>query len=128
MAARRTGRSVPPPGRAGESILGATTAVKEGRDEGEHTGSLVSLVAAGWCWSSPCGGCTSISRATSVREGEEPVHRRELGYGHYLIFASAAALGAGLEVAVDYDTGRVASLPVAMATTAPSRSTCSASG
>ncbi|WP_425266347.1 hypothetical protein [Amycolatopsis coloradensis] len=39
------------------------------------------------------------------------------GYGHYLIFASAAAL----EVAVDYDThtGHVAALPAAMATTVP---------
>jgi hypothetical protein len=43
------------------------------------------------------------------------------GYGHYLIFASAAAVGAGLEVAVDYDThvthlsGITAALPVTVA-------------
>jgi hypothetical protein len=44
------------------------------------------------------------------------------GYGHYLIFASAAAVGAGLEVAVGYDTHTlhdVGPVAAAMATTVP---------
>src|SRR5207249_3850295 len=44
------------------------------------------------------------------------------GYGHYLIFASVAAVGAGLEVAVGYDTHTlhgVGGITAAMATTVP---------
>ncbi|WP_425266349.1 low temperature requirement protein A [Amycolatopsis coloradensis] len=50
----------------GESILGATTAIKEGLDEGEHAGSLTSLAARGLVLVFPCGGCTSTSRDTSA--------------------------------------------------------------
>ncbi|MFJ8917764.1 low temperature requirement protein A [Amycolatopsis sp. NPDC102389] len=106
----------------GESILGATTAVKEGLDEGKHTGSLISLAAAGlvlvfslWWLYFDQPGHARLEKAKSL------FTVASWGYGHYLIFASAAALGAGLEVAVDYDThtGHVASLPAAMATTVP---------
>ena len=43
------------------------------------------------------------------------------GYGHFLVFASAAAVGAGLAVAVDHDlhVAHVGALPAALATTVP---------
>lgn len=106
----------------GESILGATTAIKKGLDAGEHIGSLISLAAAGlvlvfslWWLYFDQPGHVRLSRAKNL------LTVASWGYGHYLIFASAAAVGAGLEVAVDYDThtGHVASLPAAMATTVP---------
>ncbi|WP_416071240.1 low temperature requirement protein A [Streptomyces sp. NY05-11A] len=48
-------------------------------------------------WSSPCGGCTSPGRRTCCATTHQ-AHRRRFtsAYGHYLIFASAAAEGAGL--------------------------------
>ena len=43
------------------------------------------------------------------------------GYAHYLIFASAPAVGAGLEVAVGYDTGslHLGGVAAALPTTIP---------
>ncbi len=43
------------------------------------------------------------------------------GYGHYLVFASAAAIGAGLEVAVEHAVGKahISTLAAAAAVTLP---------
>jgi low temperature requirement protein LtrA len=43
------------------------------------------------------------------------------GYGHYLVFAAVAAVGAGLELAVDFETGHteLSSLPAGLATAVP---------
>ena len=88
----------------GEVVLGSASAIQEGLAEGEHLGTLLGLAAAGvvivfsmwWLY---------------FDESAEPLlSSQEIalgwGYGHYLVFASVAAVGAGLEVAVDFDTGR----------------------
>ncbi len=92
----------------GETILSATNAIKEGVSEGEHIGPLISLAAAGlvlvfamwWLY---------FERPGHVRLTRRPSMLTSMswGYGHYLIFASAAAVGAGLELAVGYDAGAV---------------------
>ena len=72
-----------------------------------------------WTWPpaacsscSRCGGCTSPS--PSVPSSSGPGHRSTRaawrqaflwGYGHYVVFASAAAVGAGLAVAADQAIG-----------------------
>jgi low temperature requirement protein LtrA len=106
----------------GESILSATMAIKEGMTDGEHIGALASLAGAGlvivfgmWWLYFGQPGHARITRRPGMRTS------LSWGYGHYLIFASAAAVGAGLEVAVDYDTdathlsGIVAALPTTVA-------------
>ncbi|WP_326947293.1 low temperature requirement protein A [Amycolatopsis sp. NBC_01307] len=107
----------------GEVILGATTAIKEGAAEAEHVGGLISLAAAGlvlvfamwWLYFDQPGHARLVRRPTLFTT-------MSWGYGHYLIFASAAAVGAGLEVAVGYDTHTlhdVGPIAAAMATTVP---------
>jgi low temperature requirement protein LtrA len=106
----------------GESILSATMAIKEGMTDGEHIGALASLAGAGlvivfgmWWLYFDQPGHARITRRQTMRTTVS------WGYGHYLIFASAAAVGAGIEVAVDYDTdathlsGIVAALPTTVA-------------
>ncbi|MCR6484438.1 low temperature requirement protein A [Amycolatopsis sp. OK19-0408] len=90
----------------GEVILSATNAIKEGTAEPGHTGALVSLAAAGlvlvfgmwWLYFDRPGHARLVRRPTMFTS-------MSWGYGHYFIFASVAAVGAGLEVAVAYDTG-----------------------
>lgn len=88
----------------GESILAATTAVRSALDAGHGVGALASLAAAGLV----------IVFSMWWLYFDRPAAERMLGalrtsflwgYGHLAIFASAAAVGAGLQVAVDYDTG-----------------------
>lgn len=88
----------------GESILAATTAVRSALDAGHGVGPLASLAAAGLV----------IVFSMWWVYFDRPAAERMLGalrtsflwgYGHLAIFASAAAVGAGLQVAVDYDTG-----------------------
>ncbi|MCU1687439.1 MAG: low temperature requirement protein [Amycolatopsis sp.] len=105
----------------GESVLGATTAIKEGMADGDHIGSLATLACSGLL----------IVFSMWWLYFDQPGHARisggglpalaSWGYGHFLIFASAAAVGTGLEVAVDHDThvGHLAALPSGMATTVP---------
>ena len=62
--------------------------------------------SAAWCSSSGCGGPTSSTRAASM----SALSLRAAiawGYGHYVVFASVAALGAGLQVATDSILGDV---------------------
>jgi low temperature requirement protein LtrA len=97
----------------GESVLAATVAIQSTLDgPGEHaTWTLLSLAAAGvvivfsmwWLYFDRSAHDLLTSLRTAIL----------WGYGHYVVFASAAAVGAGLAVAVDYDThvahvGRVA--------------------
>ncbi|MGW0516342.1 low temperature requirement protein A [Crossiella sp. NPDC003009] len=103
----------------GESVLAATTAIRAGLAAQEHIPILISVAIAGlvilfslwWLYfDQPApAGLDRLGKALSW------------GYGHYLIFASAAAVGAGLSVAVDYDLHR-AHLPTVaagLATTVP---------
>ncbi|MEE1759590.1 low temperature requirement protein A [Streptomyces sp. SP18BB07] len=83
----------------GETILAATVAVKSAADEHDALGELLPIAVGGllivfsawWIYFSvPIHGHLRSSRESFL-----------WGYGHYLIFASAAAIGAGLEVAVE---------------------------
>jgi low temperature requirement protein LtrA len=106
----------------GETVLSATTAVKEGFAESEHAGDLVSLAVAGlvlvfamWWLYFDQPGHARLERGNSVATA------LSWGYGHYLIFGSAAAVGAGLELAVDFDRGatEVGGVATALAVTIP---------
>jgi low temperature requirement protein LtrA len=103
----------------GESILAATTAVQVAFDAGHADFSLV-LVAIGglgivfsmwWLYFEPGDPRLTVSGR----------HAYVWGYGHILIFASAAAVGAGLQVAIDHDTGEadISSLTASMAVAVP---------
>jgi low temperature requirement protein LtrA len=91
----------------GESVLAVSLAVQIAFDEGSHIGRLLSIAGAG----------VVVIFALWWLYFDHPVHhlltspRLALlwGYGQYLIFASAAGVGAGLAVAVDHET-RVAHL------------------
>ncbi|WNZ10861.1 low temperature requirement protein A [Streptomyces sp. 11x1] len=83
----------------GETILAATVAVKSAADENDALGELLPIAVGGllivfsawWIYFTvPIHGHLRSSRESFL-----------WGYGHYLIFASAAAIGAGLEVAVE---------------------------
>ncbi|MFF7448445.1 MULTISPECIES: low temperature requirement protein A [unclassified Streptomyces] len=87
----------------GETIAAATVAVKSAVDEHEALGELLPIAA---------GGLLIIFSAWWIYfvvpiHGHLRSNRQSFlwGYGHYLIFASAAAIGAGLEVAVEQAVG-----------------------
>ncbi|AXB48589.1 low temperature requirement protein A [Amycolatopsis albispora] len=102
----------------GETILSSTNAFREAIAEG-HVADLVSLAVAAlvivfslwWLYFDQPGHV----RLTTLRAS------LNWGYGHYVIFASLAALGAGIEVAVDYDThtAHIGGVATALATTIP---------
>ncbi|MEV0677714.1 low temperature requirement protein A [Actinosynnema sp. NPDC050436] len=106
----------------GESILAATNAISSALDAGHASGALLSLAGAGlvivfslwWLYfDHPAHGIETSMRVSLT-----------WGYGHYLVFASVAAVGAGLAVAVDHDlhaahlsasaAGMATALPVAV--------------
>ncbi|SEH03968.1 Low temperature requirement protein LtrA [Nonomuraea solani] len=97
----------------GESVLAASRGVKGALEAGEVSGpfvvisgsGLVLLFALWWLYFlGPAGEGLSDRR-----------HRSYLwGYGHYGIFAALAALGAGLEVAVEQSGHAVAASPVTL--------------
>ncbi|MFI9811975.1 low temperature requirement protein A [Saccharothrix variisporea] len=103
----------------GESILAATGAIAEALDAGHSQTELISLAVAGlvivfslwWLYFDHPAQDLLITLRFSLT----------WGYGHFLIFASVAAVGAGLEVAVDHDL-HVSHLPApaaGLATTVP---------
>ncbi|MFG3660193.1 low temperature requirement protein A [Streptomyces sp. NPDC047706] len=103
----------------GESIAAATIAVKTGADENDALGELLPIAAGGllivfsawWIYfMAPVHGRLRSNRQSFV-----------WGYGHYLIFASAAAIGAGLEVAVEQAVGtaHISTLSASAAVTLP---------
>ncbi|GHH80193.1 membrane protein [Streptomyces sulfonofaciens] len=86
-----------------ESVAAATAAVKSGIEENDAlaellpyaAGGLLLVFAAWWiCFAVPIHGHLRSRRQAFV-----------WGYGHYVIFASAAALGAGIEIAVRKEVG-----------------------
>ncbi|WIX88872.1 low temperature requirement protein A [Amycolatopsis sp. DG1A-15b] len=106
----------------GETILSATNAIKEGTVEAGHLGALISLAVAAlvlvfsmwWLYFDRPGHARLVRRPGMFTS-------MSWGYGHYFIFASAAAVGAGLEVAVAYDTGtlHLGGVAAALPTTVP---------
>lgn len=88
----------------GETIAAATVAVKSGIDTDDALGELLPIAA---------GGLLIIFAAWWIYfvvpiHGHLRSNRQAFlwGYGHYLVFASAAAIGAGLEVAVEQAVGK----------------------
>jgi len=101
----------------GECILATTTAIQAALADdglsvallGVAVGGLL-LVLAGW-WA-------YFKHSTHIAERRaSPAHALAWGYGHFVVFASAAALGAGLQVAVDETHGRIALDPILAALT-----------
>ncbi|MGW0391164.1 low temperature requirement protein A [Streptomyces sp. NPDC003042] len=104
----------------GETIAASTVAVKSAVDEHEALGELLPIAAGGllivfaawWIYFA----VPMHERLTSNREAIP------WGYGHLLIFASGAAIGAGIEVAVEHAVGKahVSQLAANAAVTVPS--------
>ena len=87
----------------GESVAAATVAVQSAVDEHEELGALLPMAA---------GGLLIVFSAWwiyfAVPIEEHLASNREAflwGYGHFAVFASAAAIGAGLEIAVEQAVG-----------------------
>ncbi|MGW0766600.1 low temperature requirement protein A [Streptomyces sp. NPDC002676] len=103
----------------GETIAAATVAVKSAVDEHQALGELLPIAA---------GGLLIVFSAWWIYF-VVPIHGHLRsngqaflwGYGHYLIFASAAAIGAGLEVAVEQAVGKahISTLSASAAVTLP---------
>ncbi|MEU6139317.1 low temperature requirement protein A [Streptomyces sp. NPDC047081] len=103
----------------GETIAAATVAVKSGIDEHDALGDLLPIAV---------GGLLIVFAAWWIYfvvpiHGHLRSNRQAFlwGYGHYLIFASAAAIGAGLEVAVEQAVGKahISTLAASAAVTLP---------
>ncbi|MGW3556380.1 low temperature requirement protein A [Streptomyces sp. NPDC000963] len=104
----------------GETVAAATVAVKSGIVENDAldellpiaTGGLLLVFAAWWVYFV----VPAHDRLTSSRQAFL------WGYGHYLILMSAAAIGAGLEIAVEQAVGEahVSTLSASAAVTIPS--------
>jgi low temperature requirement protein LtrA len=103
----------------GEGVLAATVAVQTAIDETDVLGGVLVVAASGavttfamwWLYFAlPAERFLTGNRVSFV-----------WGYGHYLIFASAAAVGAGLAVAVDGATHhtRIGDVAVAASVTIP---------
>ncbi|MET9733179.1 low temperature requirement protein A [Streptomyces sp. NPDC006458] len=103
----------------GETVAAATVAVKTGVEEHDAladlvpiaTGGLLIVFSAWWIYFAvPIHGHLRSNRQAFL-----------WGYGHYLIFASAAAIGAGLEVAVEQTVGKahISALAASAAVTLP---------
>jgi len=103
----------------GETIAAATVAVKSGIEENDALGEVLPIAA---------GGLLIVFAAWWIYF-VVPVHsylrssRQSFlwGYGHYLVFASAAAIGAGLEVTVEQAVGKahISAVAAAAAVTVP---------
>ncbi|MFD0367806.1 low temperature requirement protein A [Streptomyces sp. NPDC127114] len=103
----------------GETIAAATVAVKSGVTENDALGEVLPIAAGGllivfaawWIYFV----VPAHDRLASNRQGFL------WGYGHYLIFASAAAIGAGIEIAVEQAVGKahITTLAASSAVTIP---------
>nr|WP_260867335.1 low temperature requirement protein A [Streptomyces sp. SAJ15] len=103
----------------GETIFAATVAVQSALDETDELGLL---------WPITLGGLLIVFSAWwiyfAVPIHEHLASNREAflwGYGHYLVFGSAAAIGAGIEVAVEQavDKAHISTLAASAAVTVP---------
>ncbi|WP_053724366.1 low temperature requirement protein A [Streptomyces sp. WM6378] len=103
----------------GETVSAATIAVQEALDEHDELGDLLPLAAGGllivfaawWIYfAAPIHDHLSSNRQGFV-----------WGYGHYVVLASAAAIGAGMEVAIEQTVGKahISAIAAASAVTVP---------
>jgi low temperature requirement protein LtrA len=103
----------------GETMSAATVAMKSALDEHRALGELLPIAG---------GGILIIFAAWWIYFAA-PAHQRltgnrqaiPWGYGHFVIFASAAAIGAGLEVAVEHavDQAHISTVAASAAVTVP---------
>jgi low temperature requirement protein LtrA len=95
----------------GESILAATVAVQSALDTGHALGDLITIAIGGllivfslWWLAFDLPTEAAVTHARRVFETSAR-HAFIWGYGHLVVFASAAAVGAGLAVAMDRSVG-----------------------
>ncbi|WP_441245982.1 low temperature requirement protein A [Kitasatospora sp. McL0602] len=103
----------------GETVAAATVAVQSGLDEHEALGQLLAVAAGGLLI---CFGAWWIYFARPIHDHLRSNRQAFVwGYGHYLVFLAAAAIGSGLEVAVEYAGGKahVSATAAAAAVTVP---------
>ena len=103
----------------GETVAAATVAVQSGLDEHDALGRVLPIAAGGLL---VCFSAWWIYFARPVHDHLRSNRQAFLwGYGHYLVFLSLAAIGAGLEVAVEHATGagEVSGLTAAAVVTVP---------
>ncbi|MFJ3926060.1 low temperature requirement protein A [Streptomyces sp. NPDC090022] len=103
----------------GETIAASTVAVQSALDEHEAldlllpiaAGGLLLVFAAWWIY-------FAVPVHDRLRGNREAI---PWGYGHYVIFASAAAIGAGIEVAVEQAVGKahISTLAASLSVTVP---------
>jgi low temperature requirement protein LtrA len=102
----------------GETVVAATVAVQRALDKGSFAvllpiaaGGLLTVFAAYWIY-------FIVPIYEHLRGGKTAFL---WGYGHYLVFCSAAAIGAGLHIAIEQVTGEapVSTLTAAAAVTVP---------
>jgi low temperature requirement protein LtrA len=86
----------------GESILASTLAIVEAVEESDHYGQLIAISASAFVIVA-CMWWVYFAYPQH-RQLDSLGHALQWGYGHYAIFASAAAFSAGIEVALDYET------------------------
>ncbi|MFD9126758.1 low temperature requirement protein A [Kitasatospora sp. NPDC059571] len=99
----------------GETVAAATLAVQTALDEHEALGELLPIAAGGILL---CFSAWWIYFARPIHDHLRSNRQAFLwGYGHYLVLGSAAAIGAGLEVAVEHAVG-AAHITAAAATAA----------
>ncbi|MEV4613940.1 low temperature requirement protein A [Kitasatospora sp. NPDC049258] len=88
----------------GETVSAATVAIQSALDEHEALGELLPIAGGGILL---CFAAWWIYFARPIHEHLRSNRQAFLwGYGHYLVLGSAAAIGAGLEVAVEYAVGQ----------------------
>jgi len=99
----------------GEGLVASANAVIDALAHTEHLGSLLTLAA--------CGLVITVGMWWIYFSREQHDHIRSLptallfGYGHYVVFAAAGALPAGIEVAVQADAGHGGLTDAAVAAT-----------
>ncbi|WP_405775839.1 low temperature requirement protein A [Streptomyces sp. NBC_00859] len=103
----------------GETVAAATVAVQSAVDESAALGELLPIAAGGLVI---VFGAYWIYFAVPIHEYLVSNRQAFLwGYGHYLVFGSAAAIGSGIEVTVEEVTGHahIPALAAAAAATVP---------
>jgi low temperature requirement protein LtrA len=103
----------------GESIAAATVAVTGAVDENEPLGDLLPIAGGGLL---VVFGAFWVYFAVPIHQYLNTRRRAFVwGYGHYVILASAAAIGAGMEVGIEQATGHahISAVAAAAAVTVP---------
>ncbi|WP_229908643.1 low temperature requirement protein A [Streptomyces griseosporeus] len=107
----------------GETVTAATVAVRGAFERSHGTGALYALAGGGLLMAFAMWWLYFAKPAHTLLASTHRAHRRRFtwAYGHYLVFTSAAAEGAGLATYADHLTGRTAmsSAAAGLAVTVP---------